>query len=64
MTSPFDKNWKSDINLRDMNNNNKRGMSVSKHVEKRRKVNPTYGTVYGIGEIVVDQTKRKPDDKR
>jgi len=63
MTSPFDKNWKSDIDLRDMNNNNKRGMSVSKHVEKRRKVNPTYGTVYGIGEIVVDQTKRKPDDK-
>jgi hypothetical protein len=64
MTSPFDKNWKSDINLRDMNNNNKRGMSVSRHVEERRKVNPTYGTVYGIGEIVVDQTKRKSDDKR
>jgi hypothetical protein len=33
-------------------------------VEERRKVNPTYGTVYGIGEIVVDQTKRKTDDTR
>jgi hypothetical protein len=64
MTSPFDKNWKSDINLKTMNDNNKRGMRVSRHVEERRKANPTYGTVYGIGEIVVDQSKRKSDDKR
>lgn len=63
-TSPFDKNYKSGIDLKDLNNNNRRSMSLTKHVEKKRKVNPTFGTLYGIGELVIDPSPYKRKEKK
>lgn len=53
--NPFSKDYKSGIDLTEIDKNNQRSKSVSKHVAERRKTNPFFGTLYGIGEIVVDQ---------
>lgn len=52
--NPFSKDFKSGIDLRAQDKDNRRGKSLTKYVESRRKNNPTYGTQYGIGELVVE----------
>ena len=54
--NPFSKDYKSGIDMSEVDKNNQRGKTLSKHVSKQRKKNPMFGTLYGIGEIVVDQT--------
>ena len=53
--NPFDKDYKSDISMADVDKNNQRSRGVSKHLTKQRQKNPMYGTLYGIGELVVDK---------
>lgn len=53
--SPFDKDYKSDISMVEVDKNNQRGRGVSKHITKQRQKNPMFGTLYGIGELVVDK---------
>lgn len=55
--NPFSKDYKSGIDMSEDDKNNRRSKSLTKHVERRRKESPTYGTLYGIGELVVE---RKP----
>ncbi len=52
--NPFDKNYKSGIDMTEHDRNNRRAKTLSKHVEKQRKKNPAFGTLYGIGELVVE----------
>jgi len=52
--NPFSKDYKSGIDMREADKNNQRAKSLSKHVAKRRKESPSYGTIYGMGELVVD----------
>lgn len=58
--NPFSKDFKSGIDLSAQDKDNRRGKTLSKYVTRRREENPTYGTQYGIGEIVVE---RKPMEK-
>ena len=53
--SPFDPGYKSNIDMSDVNSNTKRSQSLSRHVTAQRRINPMFGTQYGIGELVVDK---------
>ena len=53
--SPFDPGYKSNIDMSDLNSNNKRSQSLSRHVTAQRRINPMFGTQYGIGELVVEK---------
>lgn len=62
--NPFSKDYKSGIDLTEIDKNNQRSKSVSKHVAQRRKDNPFFGTLYGIGELVIDQNIDAKEGKR
>ena len=53
--SPFDPGYESNIDMSDVNSNNKRSQSLSRHVTAQRRINPMFGTQYDIGKLVVDK---------
>ena len=53
--NPFSKDYKSGIDLQKIDRNNRSSKTLSKHVSEQRRKNPMFGTLYGIGEIVVER---------
>ncbi len=61
--NPFDKNYKSGIDLTEQDRDARRAKTLTKHVEKQRKKNPAFGTLYGIGELVVEPLLQHTKEK-
>ncbi len=62
--NPFSKDYKSGIDLRQMDKNKRSANTLSKHVTEQRRKNPMFGTLYGIGEIVVEPKLMDEEPKK